>query len=412
MQRKIGIIGGGASGMSAALFAAENNAKVIIYEGNDRLGKKILATGNGKCNLGNLDYSEDKYYSQDSDLMKSYIEKFKVEDTIQFFQKLGLMIIEKKGYLYPLSEQAASVLDVLRFAIERNQNINVLTECKIDKIEKNTKTKQFVVYNGNQKEMFDAIILATGGKAAPKSGSDGSGYELAKHFGHKLIPVVPALVQLKCKEDYFKAIAGVRTEALISVKNNGEKLWSEKGELQLTDYGISGIPVFQLSRNVNYLLKSVKEVDVEIDFLPHIDSHEFEEVIRNRVNVKGDNITLDEYFAGMLNKKIMNLFIKLAGCKNTDLLKDTKNQKIRKIFELCKCFKVTVNGSNSFEQAQVCAGGVKLSELTPNLESKKEPGLFMIGELVDIDGRCGGYNLHWAWGSGAIAGKYAAKGDK
>lgn len=411
MKRTIGVVGGGAAGMTAAIAAAEQGAEVTLFEGNDRIGKKILSTGNGKCNLGNMDMSIEKYSTKNPELLQGYLEKFGTNETIEFFRSLGLLVKQKNGYLYPVSEQASSVLDVLRFKIGRTSEINVKIGCRVDRIERDKKRNCIRIWSGKETFSFDKMILACGGKAASGTGSDGSGYKLAQMLGHGLIPVVPALVQLKCREDWLKSIAGVRADAEITLMKNGRKEAVERGELQLTDYGISGIPVFQLSREVGYILREQNEVEIRIDFLPDFVREGFgEKLMRARIPLEACN-TVEEYFTGMLNKKLMTLFIRLAGMKPTESVSFVDVKKIVRVYELCRELKVHVYAENSFDNAQVCAGGVPLSEVTDKLESKVAPGVFFAGELLDVDGRCGGYNLQWAWCSGYLAGVYAADGE-
>ena len=416
-QKRIGIVGGGPSGMAAAITAARQGADVTILERNDRLGKKILSTGNGKCNLGNLDLSVDSYYGSAIPFIQQTLARFSEQDTIDFFNRLGLMIKDRNGYLYPASEQAASVLDVLRFELQA-LGVKVVTECKVNHIKKDSRSGEILVSDGEKEYRFDALILACGSKAAPKTGSDGSGYKLAKQLGHSLIPTVPALVQLKCKEDYLKAVAGVRADAEIRVlgaekgnvhaKSRSAGFCAvERGELQLTEYGISGIPVFQLSRQVNYILREKEHVKVEIDFLPDLSKEEFEKLCAEREGILGRGRTVEEFFTGMLNKKIMLLFMKLAGLKGHIPVEDADPAKLKQVYVLCKNWHVTVNGSNSYDNAQVCAGGVDTAEITENFESRLVPGVYIVGELLDVDGKCGGYNLHWAWASGVLAGRAA-----
>ncbi len=408
MGKTVGIVGGGAAGMVAAIAAAKQGAEVTILEGNDRLGKKILATGNGKCNLGNLDMGPEKYYTGDNVFLQKCLERFGTEETIAFFKELGLLIKERNGYLYPVSEQAASVLDALRFGIARNSDrIKVYQETPIERIEVAKKQRQIRLWSGEKQFTFDRVVLACGGKAAPKTGSDGSGYKLTGMLGHSLIPVVPALVQLKGKEDWFKAVAGVRADAKLTGTFPDGTTISERGELQLTDYGISGIPVFQLSRQVNYVLRQVKEVEILIDFLPDYEREGFgERMLREREALTDG--TVEEYFTGLLNKKLMALLIRLAGIKSTDRADKVSKERLLAVYELCRRLPVHIIGSNSFENAQVCAGGVPLLEITERMESKVAPGVFLAGELLDVDGRCGGYNLQWAWCSGYLAGTAAA----
>lgn len=427
MSLKIGIIGGGACGMMAAITAAAEGACVTIYEGNDRLGKKILATGNGKCNLGNRNLSAEAYRGDRPELIRRCLERFGTEDTIAFFESLGLMIREKNGYLYPFSEQAASVLDVLRLALER-LSVTVVYGAKIDRLKKQRDGSYQVGWPGGT-AVHDAVIIACGSKAAPKTGSDGSGYKLASQLGIRVVETVPALVQLKCAEDYCKAISGVRTDALIHIWNGGKKVTEERGELQLVDYGISGIPVFQLSGQVNQLLKDrdacgtkqrlprssdhpdvkQKQLRAEIDFLPGFSAEEWEAFAEKRLaEFCGSAVTVEEFFTGLLHKKLMILFIKLSGLKTNMLLSEAEPERIWEVFKLCKSFSLHITGSNSYDNAQICAGGVSLKEVTNQLEAVAHKGLFFAGEVLHVDGRCGGYNLQWAWTSGYIAGKAAA----
>lgn len=403
----IGIIGGGAAGMMAAITAARKGHQVTILERNDRVGKKILVTGNGKCNLGNYDLRKEMYYGANRDWIWDKLERFDTESTVKFFEELGLMIKDRNGYLYPACEQAAVVLDVLRIALER-LGVEILYNCKINHIERNVESGMIEVSDGVNKYIFDKVILACGSKAAPKTGSDGSGYKLAKQLGLELVPTVPALVQMKCQEDYFKAVAGVRTDALLQVWNNGKCVAWERGELQLTEYGISGIPVFQISRVMNYILREQAQVSVRINLLPDYDEERYQRFCQNRMTGLSDR-TVEEFFTGMLHKKIMMLFVKQCGLKTNTLIKDVSKDKLMQVFALCRDWKVTVNGSNPYDNAQVCAGGVDVGELSDELESLKVPGVYFAGELIDVDGKCGGYNLQWAWCSGYIAGESATK---
>lgn len=406
---KIGVIGGGAAGMMAAITAASEGAVVTLLEGGERVGKKILATGNGKCNLGNLNLSTEDYNGASQEWIGECLSRFNCEDTIRFFRGIGLMLKEKNGYLYPLSEQAASVLDVLRTEL-RTSGVEVITEAKVQSVEK-TADGVFVVRSGEKTYFFDKVILACGSKAAPKTGSDGSGYKLAKRLGHGLIPTVPALVQLQCEERYLKEVAGVRADAQITVlPGYTDEEITERGELQLTDYGISGIPVFQLSRKVNYLLRELGkngEVEVSIDLLPDYTKEEVAQLWTVRKLLQTDR-TVEEFFTGMLNKKLMLLFMKQAGLKRDALMTDVEEWRLQAVFDLCKDWRLHVTGSNPYENAQVCAGGVDTAQVNTTMESKLVNGLYLAGELLDVDGRCGGYNLQWAWCSGYLAGHNAA----
>lgn len=408
MRKTVGIVGGGAAGMTAAIAAARSGAAVTILESGDRLGKKILSTGNGKCNLGNTELGEEWYYTGDPAFLRARLEQFGTDDTVAFFRGLGLMVRPIHGGLYPVSEQASSVLDVLRYEI-RELGISVLTAHPVTGLEREKATGKWIVQTPNEAYRFDSVVLSCGGKAAPKTGSDGSGYLLAERMGHRLVPVVPALVQLKCKEDWFPSVAGVRAKASVTVKQGDGRTLTEAGEVQFTEYGISGIPVFQLSRVVNYILREQPEAEVVIDFLPGLPREEDSAaaLMGERPSAAGGR-TVEEYFTGLLNKKLMLLLIRLAGLRPSAPVKDAPHDKLRKVLKYCRGLTVHVTGSKSFDSAQVCAGGVPLSEISETMESQKAPGVFFAGEILDVDGKCGGYNLHWAWCSGYLAGMAAA----
>lgn len=405
-RRSIGIIGGGAAGMMAAITAARQGAVVTILEGNDRIGKKILATGNGKCNLGNEQLTPDAYYGNNPEWMWQAVSRFGTDDTVDFFRGMGLLLKSKNGYLYPACEQAAVVLDVLRYELH-SLGVTILTECKINSVYRDEESGKITVSDGAKQYLFDSVIISCGSKAASKTGSDGSGYKLAKQLGHNIIPAVPALVQLKCSGTYFKAVAGVRADASIKVFDNGKCIAVERGELQLTEYGISGIPVFQVSRIINYILRNKNEVRVGIDFLPDYNEETYERLCASRKLLQNGR-TVEEFFTGMLNKKIMALFIKMAGLKGNMPVERADKEQLAEVYRLCRNWIVHVTGSNPYENAQVCAGGVDTAELTEDMESRKVPGIFFAGEIVDVDGKCGGYNLQWAWSSGYLAGMAAA----
>lgn len=407
MKKQIGVIGGGAAGMMAAITAAKEGAQVTILERNDRVGKKILQTGNGKCNLGNRALSVECYHGGDPEWIAAVLKKFDTEDTIRFFQSIGLMVKEKNGYLYPVCEQAAAVLDVLRFELQA-LGVEILYQCKVTKVERLDSGK-LRVSDGEKTWQFDAVIVTCGGKAAPATGSDGSGFKIAKKLGHTCVPSVPALVQLRCQEtDLLKGIAGVRADSEIRIFCDGREVCRERGELQLTDYGISGIPVFQLSRTVNYRLREHRDCVAQIDFLPELSEEEYCKLQESRKLLQGDR-TAEEFFTGILHKKLTSTLLKLAGIRLATPMREIPEEKIRNFYALCRNFRLHITESNPYENAQVSAGGVAVTEVKETMESMCCPGVYFAGEILDVDGRCGGYNLQWAWSSGYLAGYHAAQ---
>lgn len=409
---RIGIIGGGASGMAAAITALSGGASVTIYERNDRVGKKILATGNGKCNLSNQQFSYSCYHSENPECLAPILEQVTIDDTLAFFHRLGLMVKEKNGYLYPECEQASAVLDVLRFALSRMGAI-VETGSFVTRLE--YKKGHFFVHtkkdNGHAVAEFDKIILACGSKAGLKQDTSENGISLAASFGLAQVPFTPALVQLRCRETFFKALAGVRCQASLSLYV-GKKKYMETGELQLTEYGISGIPVFQLSRHASKALyHGEKLLPIKIDFLPHISEEEWLQLLMERKELLGME-TAEQFFTGTVHKKITAVILKECGIALTQKIEKLQEEKLMEAGRAFKAFVATVTATNSFSQAQVCAGGIRLSEVTAQLEAKKQKGLYVTGELLDADGRCGGYNLQWAWTTGIIAGRAASIPEK
>lgn len=396
MSNKVLIIGGGASGLMAAISAAKRGCEVTIIEHGERVGKKILSTGNGKCNITNTDLNEKKYHGGNREFIKKVIEEFNVQDTMDFFQSLGVLLKNKNGYIYPESEQAATILNVLRF---KCQELKITTVC-------NKNVKNILVgHDGFLVEGIKAncLIIATGGMSSPKTGSDGSGFSLIKSLGHKVIKPVPALVGLKCREGFYKALGGVRTTAKISLFVDDKLMASESGEIQLTEYGISGIPVFQISRFATRSFGKTDKIYAVIDFLPEIEHEDLMEFLNRSIS---NNLrTPEEHLSCILNKKLAGVILKETNISEYLNLND-----ISEIVNKIKKFKTDIIGSNSFENAQVTAGGVDLKEINPiTMESKLVKNLYFAGEVMDVDGICGGYNLQWAWSTGYIAGKNAGR---
>lgn len=410
-NRKVAVIGGGASGMAAAITAKKHGAQVVLFEKNDRVGKKILATGNGKCNLGNLTLSEEQYYCKDREKLQKLLQKFSVEDTISFFEGMGLMVKNKNGYLYPYSEQASAVLDVLRKELAEEQ-VQVMAGREIigASYRKDRGTFEVKDLTGCAGQ-FQKLIVACGSPASQKRGAGMGGYELAKGFGHQVSDLLPGLVQLRSGDGFIKALSGVRCQGRIYLAAAGRRIASEQGELQFTDYGISGIPVFQLSRIAARCLMEKKSVIIMADFFPDQETDSFLEKSRLRYETKKER-TLEDYLTGTLHKKINMAVLKMAGLGPGMKAKEAGWDGVRRVMELCRAFPIHISAANSMENAQVCAGGVDFGQVSEELESRLVKGLYFAGEVLDVDGKCGGYNLQWAWTSGYIAGKNAAESMK
>lgn len=402
---KIGVIGGGASGMMAAITAARLGATVTIWEHKSRIGNKILSTGNGKCNLTNRYQDNNCYHGTNPQFAIPILEEFDLERTIAFFLRIGVYTKNRNGYLYPYSEQASSVLDCLRMELT-HLGVSIQTDCEITKIEKGR--KDFSVYDkDNHMYHVDRVILSCGSKAAPNTGSDGSGYRLAKQLGIRVVKPLPSLTQLKSSAKWLKGVSGVRCDALLTLMVNDVVIDRNRGELQLVDYGLSGIPTFQISGTAARALDHHKHVIVCIDFMPDFSTDALLSFMNNRIK---DNLhkTAEEMLTGLFQKKLIAYFLKESQIKPNTSCKSLVSKQVIHVVEVIKNTLVGIDSVNDFTHAQTCSGGIDTRELTSSLESVQCPGLFFTGEMIDIDGICGGYNLQWAWSSGYVAGKSAA----
>lgn len=404
---KIAIIGGGISGMAAAITAArtDSSAEVFILEHNEILGKKILSTGNGRCNLTNMQLSADYYRGGGAQLAEAVLRQFSLEQTLEFFHSLGLLTRSRGDYVYPRSEQAADVRESLQMELERLQ-VNCYLEEHVRSVRRDG--RGFAIESGDKLYRADKVILACGSRASQIAGSDGSGYALAQGLGHTLEPVVPALVQLKVRANPFAKASGVRTEARIAARIDGRERAADTGELQITSYGISGIPVFQISRFISRGLYDRRNVQVEADFLPDVSYQNAESLLARRAEQFKER-SAEGYLRGIFNRKLIPRLLDLAHIKAKMPAGNLTPAQIKSLAAVCKHTLLDIEATNGFEQAQICAGGVKTSEISPDtMESLYVPGLYLAGEMVDVDGICGGYNITWAVASGHIAGCHAA----
>lgn len=397
---KIGIVGGGASGLVAAIEAKNSNNDVTIYEKNLTCGKKILVTGNGKCNYFNDNFSIEHYHSENINILKTIITDENKQKVLSFFDSIGIVPKILNGYYYPVSGQAVTIEQAL-LTEAKCRGINIMTDVEIKSIEY---TDKFILKTDNGKYYADKIVLATGSKSAPKTGSDGLGYELAKLFNHHIIKPLPALVQLFGKYNFLKDWTGVRTEVKVSHMEDNTLVKEVMGEIQLTNYGVSGICIFQLSSQIIRSLYNGKKATLVINFVPWI-KKDCLTYLEERNNLLYDR-SISQILDGILNYKLVNLILKKNKIDgNIPFNKLSYNQKCSIASDL-ENFKFEVTGYNNFDASQVCSGGIPLDEININtMESKFQNGLYIIGELLDVDGECGGYNLGFAWLSGILAGR-------
>ncbi|MDD7796261.1 NAD(P)/FAD-dependent oxidoreductase [Clostridium sp. 'White wine YQ'] len=396
------IVGGGASGLLAAIYAKDLGIDVAILEAGDRVGRKILTTGNGRCNISNSTITSPfkGFHSSNEKFPITTLENFSVNDTIDFFSFLGLPIVElENGKLYPKSLQASSVVDVLRLALE-DRSIPVYNSCKVKSIHKN---KKFILSTSN--EEFDSfscgkLILACGGKSAEKTGSDGSGYSLSRDLGHKVITPLPGIVQLKLDYPYLKALSGIKFDGLASISIDGKVHRKELGELLFTDYGISGPPILQLSALASRAIYEGKSVDILIDMNPEASHTDVDNFLQGHLSIFSHR-KISDALIGIVNKKLIPTLLKEASVDNFHKPAwELSWQEKSKLISLMKEWKFKCIGTNGFNNAQVTIGGVDTRDVNEeSLESKLVSGLYFIGEILDVHGDCGGYNLQWAWSS-------------
>lgn len=398
-MKKIIVIGGGASGMIAAIKARMMNNHVTILEKNNKLGKKILATGNGRCNFMNIHASEHDY--NHPAFVKSIFDQFGINDTKAFFESLGIIAkVEDFGKAYPMSEQAQSITEVL---INRLEELKVLVVLNAD-VYKIEKQQQFEIFTQTG-EIYkaDQVILSTGGKAMPLSGSTGIGYDIAKKLGHEVTDIFPALVKLELDYPYLRHMDGVKIDGSVSLIHNNHTMQTEKGDVLFTKYGISGPTILQLSRKAIQLFLDHQMVFIKVQILSVED-----DILYQRFMNLNDK-TVEDSLLGLINKKLIKPVIKEARLEPTQYISSLDKKQLNRLIRILKDWRFKVSGFKGFEDAQVTAGGIKISEVDETLESRRIKGLYFTGELLDVDGLCGGYNLQWAWSSGYVAGRHAGE---
>lgn len=493
-KRMVAVIGGGAAGMMAAIEAARAGAIVTLIEKNPQLGKKLATTGNGRCNYTNLDMGDrigGKFRGFHPEFAASSLDALPPEAVLDWFRAIGVEPRFRGSYVYPNSDQASAVVDALREELHRlsvkvHYNAEVKSVQRIDtdtevsaakasmpgkaafasEIREKKGAGYFLIQCTDAVVKADRVILAAGSKAAPKTGSNGDGYFFARKLGHTIVPYVPALCGIRCAGDAFRALAGIRTEAALELSVDGRCVDREAGELQLVDYGISGIPVFQLSRYAAYALQEGKKAVVYINFLPGFteagavcDSDRNvaagaavrnskrassasgismieASAAKNAQNARAEvsccaakaedpkdlavqlfrqrqqrlvGRKMESFFTGLLHQKLGQLLLRMANVRPELPVAELSEKQLRSLASLSVRFKAECVEMNGFQQAQVVAGGVDTTEVdSDTMASRLVPDLYFAGEVLDIDGICGGYNLQWAWASGFVAGRHAA----
>lgn len=392
------VIGGGAAGMLAALTAAENGHRVLLLERQSRVGRKLLATGNGRCNLSNYHVSPAHYHGG-AGFCDFALSQFDVGETLQYFASLGLLTVsEASGRIYPMSNMAGSVLDVLRYALERPE-IDLQTGQTVTAVRK--MPEGFSVKTETDTFSARCLILAAGGAAGSKVGGGMDGYRLAKSLGHHRTALYPSLVQLKTDPTYPRALKGVKAQCGISICRGSQVLARNSGEVLFTEYGVSGPAIFDLSRSVS---AGGSDLTCLLNFFPDWVEAEVLHWLSQRQAAMAAH-EASTLLTGSCHTRLGQMICKSAGFTNQRAAGLTRDD-LRRIARQATHFALPIIGTCGFDQAQVTAGGLDTSEFDPRtLQSRLVPGLYACGELLDIDGDCGGYNLQWAWSSGRLAGK-------
>jgi predicted Rossmann fold flavoprotein len=401
-MKYIAVIGAGASGIMAALFAAKENIRVTLFEKQNRIGRKILSTGNGRCNISNKYTDVSHYYGHNPKFVLNVYSRFGLRETTEFFESIGLPLIEEdEGRLFPASMQASGVVELLNYELGKKE-IDIKLNRKIEKIVY-VKNKFRVVTAGKEERLFDSVILSAGSCAYTGLGASNIGYELAESLGHKVYQPFPAIIPVNIPLKMLHTLEGVKWDCRVAVELNGKIIYESTGELLFTSFGISGPAALNISRSVNRHITEKNTPDIIIDFFPELTEELLAEKLKNLWNDRDKSISLS--LAGIIKKRIPEVLLKIADIDpymQVKLLSDQDKENIIKIF---KYFKVAPGNPRSFKEAVVAAGGVDVNEINPaTMESRIIKNLYITGELLDIDGESGGYNLQFAWSTGALAG--------
>ncbi len=391
-MKKVAIIGGGASGVVCASEIAKQNknAQVTIFERLPKLCKKILVTGNGRCNFSNTDLSPSHFYG-DYNFLKDILTSV-YSDTENYFYSMGILPYYEDGRIYPRSQQSSSVRDALLNQLNQN-NISVKTDTQIKNIKKTN--NGYIIEN----EFFDCVVICGGGKSAQVHGSDGSCYTLLKALNHNVTTLSPALCGLITKEKFINSIKGVRVEGEAALYSNNTLLGKESGEIQFANESVSGIPVMNLS----HLCKNSKSLTLKIDVCQELTHKQLEEHFKT-LKLNNPETTIECALSGICNSKLGYVIIKNAKIPQNTLIKDLKRNNLSDIINQLKCFNIKIERTKDFADSQITCGGINTNEInSKTMMSKINNGLFICGELLDIHGDCGGYNLHLAWTTARIA---------
>ncbi len=388
------IIGAGAAGLCAAITSVRAGHKVTLLEQNNKIGKKILVSGNGKCNIDNKYINLNRFHGQNPKFIEEVLEGYDFDVVEKFFTSIGLELVEgKEGKMFPMSLQASSVVELLEYEAKR-AGVQIICDCVVTSINKNSNT--FTVETSQGTKTCEKLLLSSGSPAAPQLGGSNSGYAFATKMGHTLIPRHPSLVQLCSEETWVKECAGVKVAGLAQLYANGEYITEKKGDLLFTNYGISGLAILDLSREISTRLANFDYCELNLDLMPEISKEKITNLLLKRIK-EGSDKPLSLWLQGVINKKLIPIIVEQSRCK-AKTEKELNRKEINKIVHTIKNLKLSINDTKGFQGAEVATGGINTTEVNPQtMESKLIPNLFFAGEILDVDGDRGGFNFHFAW---------------
>jgi len=391
------IIGAGAAGLCAAITSARAGQPAVLLEQNNKIGKKILVSGNGKCNIDNKYINLNRFHGQNPNFIEEVLEGYGFKAVEKFFTSIGLELVEgKEGKMFPMSLQASSVVELLEYEAKR-VGVQIICDCTVTSIERKNNT--FTVETSQGTKTCEKLLLASGSLAAPQLGGSNSGYAFATKMGHTLIPRHPSLVQLCSEENWVKACAGVKVAGLAQLYANGEYITEKKGDLLFTNYGISGLAILDLSREVSTRLANFDYCELSLDLMPELSKEKLTNLLLKRIK-EGSEKPLTLWLQGVINKKLIHIIVEQSKCK-AKTEKELNRKEINKLVHAIKNLKLSINDTKGFQGAEVATGGINTTEVNPKtMESKLVPNLFFAGEILDVDGDRGGFNFHFAWVTG------------
>ena len=402
----VAVIGAGPAGLMAAIFAAKKGSKVVLLEKNDKIGRKILATGNGRCNLTNKNIEVSRYHGTDPAFVTPIFDAFDQFQTMEFFEKLGVVLKEEeRGRIFPRTNQASTVVEALEHELS-SLNVDVRIGFTVKQIQK--KSEWEITSDNGENVTAKKLILTTGGKAAHQFGSSGDGLFWAGNLGHTIVPVHAALVPLDTSESWTSELMGIKLSADVTLLGGGKVVAKRSGDLIFTHFGVSGPAIMGLAREVEQILGAKQIAQISIDLIPDITSEKLDSMIEGQTAANNKKMIFS-IITGFVPKNLVPRILLLARVDSDKKAAEISRPNRKAIVETLKDFRLTISKVRPLKEAQVTAGGVATSEITTNLESKIVPTLYFAGEILDIDGDSGGFNLQWAWSSGKIAGENAAK---